>query len=238
MARARKLYLVLDTETVTAAGKVIDLGYKLVDRTGEVYASGSYITRDLFCTEDGLAEIIADRFTRPKVTHYLAAVRGESDEFTLADFADIRNTVNSLILQYHPVLAAYNIAFDLNALNKTSQMLLGCDFFVEMPEILDIWAAAMSTICKAARYVKFIADNGILTRGGNPQTGAEAVYKFITGNTEFEEAHTAAADCEIETEILTACLRCKKRMRREPVGVCVHCPEWQEIVKRYYEYVD
>lgn len=235
---ARKLYLVLDTETVTPAREVFDLGYKLVDRNGEVYTAGSYVARETVGTVEGIAAMFSDRFTKGKAPHYFASLIGGEPEFELADFADIRDEVNAVIAAYHPVLCAYNVAFDLNALNKTSQRILGCDFFEEMPELLDIWAAAMSTICKAARFIRFLADNAILTDNGNPQTGAEAVYRFLTDDPEFEEAHTARADCEIEAEILAACFRTRKRMNREPVRMCLHHPDWQEIVKRYHEFAD
>lgn len=234
----RKLYMVLDTETVTPARTVFDLGYRIIDRKGEVYATGSYLVRETVATVDGIGEMVTDSFTKSKAPRYLASVIGGMGEFDVVDFATLREEVNMLIDRYNPVLAAYNITFDLNALNKTSQKLLGVDFFDRMPELFDIWAAAMSTICKAARYIQFIADNGITTDKGNPQTGAEAVYKFITGNTDFEEAHTAAADCEIEAEIFAACLKTHRKMKRTPVRMCMHDDDWKEIVARYHAYAD
>lgn len=235
---SKKLYLILDTETVTSNRQVFDLGYKLVDRDGNVYASGSYVASETVATEDGVALMFSDRFTSGKAPAYIASIIGEQGEFDVVDFSTIRDEVNMLVKQYRPVLAAYNIAFDLNALNKTSQRILGCDFFEEMPELLDIWAAAMSTICKTARFIRFIADNAILTEKGNPQTGAEAVYRYITDSPDFEEAHTARADCEIEAEILAACLKTHKKMKRTPVRMCFHDEDWKEIVRRYHEFSD
>lgn len=230
---ARKLYLILDTETVTADRRVIDLGYRLVDRKGEVYDTGSYLITDFFADAEGVALMVGDRFTKGKVPRYVSAVMGGTGEFELADFAAVRETVNALVAEHDPVLVAYNVRFDLDALDKTARALLGADFFEQVPEVLDLWAAAMSTVCRAARYVRFIAEHGILTEGGNPQTGAEAVYRFITDDPDFEEAHTAAADCEVEAAIFAACLRTKKRMNREPVGMCLHNPDWRSVVERY-----
>ena len=234
----RKLYMVLDTETVTSARTVFDLGYRIIDRKGNVYETGSYVVSETVATVDGIVSMVTDSFTKTKAPRYIMSLICETGEFTMVDFATMRETINDVIARYNPVLAAYNITFDLNALNKTSQKLLGVDFFDRMPELFDIWAAAMSTICKAARYIQFIADNGITTDKGNPQTGAEAVYKFITGNTDFEEAHTAAADCEIEAEIFAACLKTHRKMKRTPVRMCMHDDDWKEIVARYHAYAD
>lgn len=233
----KKFFMVLDTETVTASRKVFDLGFEIIDRQGNVYESGSYVIAEQVSSYDGIQELVWDNFTKDKCPTYLdAIINRHGEDFVVYPFESIREIVNNTLKEYNATLCAYNIAFDLNALNKTSQHYLNCDFFEEMPELLDIWAAAMSTICTAQKYIKFIAENAILTEKGNPQTGAQAIYQFLTNNTYFEEAHTALKDCEIESEIFTACVKTHKKMNREVVGMCLHNPYWQDIIKRYNEY--
>ena len=235
---AKKYYCILDTETVTLSRKVFDLGYKIIDRQGNVYEEGSYVVQEQVGTKDGLEELVHDNFSSNKCAIYFNDLLNNHGDFEVLPFDNIRTLVNDAIEYYNATLCAYNLAFDLNALNKTSQFYCGCDFFVEMPELLDIWNAAMSTVCDTMRYIRFVAEHAIVTDKGNPQTGAEAVYKFITQDTNFEESHTALKDCDIEAQILKACVNTHKKISREIVGCCVHNLNWQNIVNRYNEYVN
>ena len=232
---AKKYFMVLDTETFSSDRKVFDLGFKIIDRAGMCYEQGSFVVEEILCNENTVWALINDEFSKNKVPHYFASLNSGKQEFICKPFVVIRAIVNSVLQQYHATLCAYNISFDINALNKTSRAFLNCDFFEEMPELLDIWHAAMSTLCGPS-FIKFIAENSIVTDKGNPQTGAEAVYKFLTKNPQFEEAHTALADCEIESEIFAACVKTHKKMDKEPVKMCMHNAHWQDIVNRYHEY--
>lgn len=233
---AKKFFCILDTETVTNARKVFDLGYKVIDRQGNVYETGSYVVAEQVDTIDGIAELIADRFSSSKSPIYFNDIINGNKEFEVAPFDIIREIVNDAIRNYHATVCAYNLAFDMRALNKTSQLYCGCDFFEEMPETIDIWGAAMSTICAAQKYIKFIVENNLLTDNGNPKTGAETVYQFITNDVDFMERHTALADCDIEHAIFNACIRTHKKMNCDTVGMCCHNCYWQDIVARYRAY--
>lgn len=228
----RKLFMILDTETISPR-QVFDLGYRVVDRQGNVYETGSYVVAETVATVEGVAAMMADSFTKTRAPRYLAALVAESGEFEVADFETIRAKVNEVVAHYKATVAAYNAGFDLDALNKTSRALLGSDFFEDAPDVLDLWAAALSTLCKTARYVRFVSEHGLVTEKGYPKSCAEAVYCYLTDNPDFEEAHTAAADCEIEAAILAACLRTKKRMSRKPVGMCLYNADWQAMVERF-----
>lgn len=239
MSAHKKLFMVLDTET-RSGDTVFDLGFKVMDRQGHVYESASYAIAETFTDADGCAGLMGDRFSGgSKAAAYFAGVIatlcGHRDSFTVVPFADARQAVLDTLERYGATLCAYNVSFDLRALDKTSKRYLGCEFFPEKPEILDIWAAAMSCICNTAGYVDFVNEHQRVTDGGNPKTNAETVYQFMTGNTEFEEAHTALADCEIECEILQKCVKTHKRMRRAPVGACASNPDWKAIARRYRE---
>ena len=47
----------------------------------------------------------------------------------------------------------------------------------------------------------------MFTESGNYSTTAEALFKYIDKNIEFEEEHTALADTTIEAKILFECIR-------------------------------
>ena len=91
---------------------------------------------------------------------------------------------------------AHNSGFDFN---KT--FVAEC---VEGMEFIDTWQAFFETIGKYRKYNKFCCENGFVTKSGNIQMTAEVCYRFISGDIEFVEEHTALADCEIEMEILRA----------------------------------
>lgn len=69
--------------------------------------------------------------------------------------------------------------------------------------IIDIWGVACSSLINTQKYKKMCLENGMLTDSGEFfKTSAEATFRYITQNMNFDEAHTALNDAEIETEIL------------------------------------
>ena len=54
-----------------------------------------------------------------------------------------------------------------------------------------------------------------------PRYTAEVIYRFITKDINFEEAHTGLRDVEIETEILAYLVRQHKKMDK----VLYHAPK-------------
>ena len=101
---------------------------------------------------------------------------------------------------------AHNSGFDFN---KT--FVAEC---VEGLEFIDTWQAFFDTIGKYAKYNKFCCENGFVTKSGNIQMTAEVCYRFISGNVDFVEEHTALSDCEIEAEILRAVWNTHRKFTR------------------------
>ena len=56
--------------------------------------------------------------------------------------------------------------------------------------------------------------HGYITDSGNLRMSAEICYRYISGNNDFVEQHTAFADASIEAEILFAILATHKRFTR------------------------
>jgi hypothetical protein len=75
---------------------------------------------------------------------------------------------------------------------------------VEGMEFFDIMFAFYDTIAQTKRYRRFCADNGYYTASKNCRMTAEICYRFVSGDNEFIEEHTALADTTIEAEILRA----------------------------------
>lgn len=100
---------------------------------------------------------------------------------------------------------AYNSAFDEKVFE------FNCDWFktinpFDSVKVHDIRGYVMEKIANTQDYKDFCEEHQLFTESGNYSTTAEAVYRYISGNTEFIEEHTALADSEIECEILAECV--------------------------------
>ena len=99
---------------------------------------------------------------------------------------------------------AYNSAFDEKVFN------FNCDWFkcnnpFDNIPIYDIRGYAHHYICND-NFKKWCEEYEAFSDSGNYSTTAENIYKYISGELDFVEAHTALADSEIEAEILLTAL--------------------------------
>lgn len=100
---------------------------------------------------------------------------------------------------------AYNSPFDDKVFNFNAEWYKIKNPFDNIA-IYDIRGYVFNKIGFTDEYKQFCEENELFTEQGNYSTTAESVYKFISGNLEFDEEHTALADSEIELEILIACI--------------------------------
>lgn len=101
---------------------------------------------------------------------------------------------------------AHNSGFDFN---KT--FVAEC---IDGMEFIDTWLAFFETIGQYRKYNKFCCENGFVTAKGSIQMTAEVCYRFLSGELDFVEEHTALADCEIEMEILKAIWNTHRKFTR------------------------
>ena len=99
---------------------------------------------------------------------------------------------------------AFNSAFDEKVFNFNCDWFKCLNPFDEVP-VFDIRGYVHKFLVDD-NYEIFCEDNAYFTETGNYSTTAETVFQYITGDTHFEEAHTALNDAEIETEILFTCV--------------------------------
>ena len=229
----RNLYVVLDTETVTDARFVYDIGWIVFDAKGNRLDSVNYLVEEIVNSPLGIPMLSRDNFSRRKYPFYRDAMVFHS--IPIKPLAQIAIEFESLAARYNAqnvIVCAYNAAFDISVLNQNCQWLYGLDFFGDEIRYLDIMTAAMGIICNTQRYVNYCLDNGFITDAGNVKTSAEIVYRYMTKNNTFEESHTALDDCEIESEILFTCKNRKKKIFRRLAQPIFNCPEWKAIQSR------
>lgn len=100
---------------------------------------------------------------------------------------------------------AYNSPFDDKVFKYNCEW-FKCNNPFDDIEIRDIRGFVHKFIAFEKDYQEFCEKHEYFTESGNYSTTAETIYRYISGNTDFMEEHTALADSEIELDILLNCL--------------------------------
>ena len=222
----RKHYiLVLDTETANTLmsddGKmdmsdvlVYDYGWAVVDKAGNIYETASYVNRDIFVYE---RDMMQSAYYHEKIPQYVADIRAGRRK--MADLYEIRAALLDTLERWNiDTLAAYNARFDDNAMKRTQAWCTKSKYryFLPFNGVVwwDIMKMANDVVCKMPTYKAWCVENGYLQKNGVPRKTAEMVYRFITGDHDFEESHTGLEDVTIEAAIMAYCFRQHKEMRK------------------------
>ena len=84
--------------------------------------------------------------------------------------------------------------------------------------LFDLWGMSCEHLLDNDDYKRMCVDNGWHTASGKYfKTSAETAYRFMTGNTDFDEAHTALDDAIIESELFSAIV--KKKLSNLTIGI-------------------
>lgn len=84
--------------------------------------------------------------------------------------------------------------------------------------LFDLWGLSCEHILNNDSYKEMCLDNGWTTASGKYfKTSAETAFRFISGQTDFDEAHTALDDAIIETELLAKIM--KKKASNLSMGI-------------------
>jgi hypothetical protein len=209
----KKTFFIVDTET-TQTGQVADFGAVICDKRGNVLASCAALVREtfmnpeehpLFHTKD--ASPLWGRANLPKrYARYNAMV--DNGSRMVASVAAINRWIAKANATYRPVLTAYNLAFDQNAMTLT-----GIDHTI-FEKRFCLWQAAAQKWGHTRAYRETVLETLAFnppTKHGNMsyQTNAEVMARFVTGNPSLpDEPHTAYEDAlEYELPILVALVK-------------------------------
>ena len=225
-------YLVCDIETANHAEDALayDVGLAIIDRNGTVYEKHSFICREIFFDE---ADLMQSAYYARKIPEYYEGIADGSRK--VATLYEIRSIVFDLYKKWnYKAIMAYNAYFDNSGLNRTQRYITKSKyrwFFPYGVPVHCIWHMACQTICSMKKYHKFCTDNGFISKSGNIQTSAEVVYRFLTGNTDFEEEHKGLEDVLIEAYIFAECVRKHKKMNRNINRACWRIPQRKAVAK-------
>lgn len=228
----RKVFAILDIETITDARLAFDIAWIVKDSKGNTLEECNYLVREVVDTPFASILIRRDSFMKNKADFYIDGINFYSicvaslwDIWT--DFCNISARHNAKV-----VMCAYNAKFDYNVLNDNMQTYYGMNFFEGTYEVVDIMTMALATICDTNKYVRWCLLNGMTTEKGNVKTNAQTVYAYLTNNVDYVEEHHALADCEIEAQILFKARKYRKKHHKKFAMPICHCPEWKQVQSR------
>lgn len=206
-----------DTETAGSLEKplVYDMGAMIIDRNGNqiINETINHINCGVFYYKKDLMETA---YYADKLPTYRDEIwNGEREVF---DIMETRERVHKLFKDEGiTVVCAHNARFDINALNNTVRDATNGKVRYFFPYGIEVWDTlkmAQQILKNMPTYRKFCEDNGFMTNHAvpRPRYTAEVIYRFITKDTDFEEAHTGLQDVEIEAQILAYFIRQHKKM--------------------------
>ena len=228
----KKVFAVLDIETVTDARLCFDIAWILYDSKGNKLESHNYLVSEIADAPFAQILIRRDSFMKNKSQFYMDGMAFNS--FKIASLYDIMCEFHAAAKRYNAkiVMCAYNAKFDYSVLNDNMQAYYGMDFFDDSIEIVDIMTMALATICDTNKFVRWCQLTNHVTTKGNVQTNAETVYAYLTRDTDFIEAHHALADCEIEADIYFKARKYRKKHHKQFAMPVFHCNEWKKVQAR------
>ena len=203
------LFLVVDTETTNSIDDpfAYDVGFAVVNATGEVLEAHSYVVADIFLDKD----LMASAYFADKIPQYWEDIK--SGKRILRRFKTIKSILRDVVAQYGiRYVVAHNASFDYRSLNYTQRLLTSSKYRYFFPWGVEIWDTlkmARQTLKTNENYRQFCIDNGFTYgKEDKPQLRftAEIIHRFLTGNLDFVEEHTGLEDVLIEKDILAYCL--------------------------------
>ena len=193
--------VVFDTETVSLEKPFCyNIGYTIVNtESREKLVRRDYVVEQVW--HNPMLFITA--YYADKRDKYVSAMRSRATQMDKYGYI-CRAMIRDFVTYNVEGAYAYNSPFDDKVFTFNSEWYHCSNPFDNLP-IFDIRGYVHNFLIDDD-YLVFCEENGYLTESGNYSTTAETVYRYITGNTDFIEDHTALSDSEIEADILLKCL--------------------------------
>jgi hypothetical protein len=226
MDKRKRYFLVLDVETANTVDDpiVYDVGFIIGDKKGNIYEEYSFAVTETF---DNYQDLLQTAYYAEKIPQYFVEI--EQGIRTMANFYTVRQTILNTMKKYGiKEIYAYNCHFDRRALTTTHRYFTKSKyrwFFPYGTKFSCIWNMACSTLLQQKTFgIRARAKKWFSPSGMRISTSAETVYKYITGEDNFEEQHKGINDVLIEYDILLRCLNQHKKMTKEIDRLC-----WRKV---------
>ena len=218
-------FIGIDTETTNSYelenGKIelkdslcYDVGWEVMTEKGETIKKRSFVVAEIFLDKD----LMSKAYFAEKIPNYWEDIKkGKRELKTLYNiFKKFRKDCKNYKVS---AIFAHNALFDYRALNNTIRLITGSRMRFFYPYKIELWDTlkmSRDAIGKTKEYTDFCIKNNYLTNHRTPQNRltAEILWRYLSGNNDFEESHTGLEDVEIEKEIFLYCLNIKGDVKR------------------------
>ena len=195
--------LILDTETIgTDKYFCYNIGWTVIDLdTRSIYVKKDFIVEQIWHN----LPLFSTAYYAEKRQLYVTSMRSRKTVMDKWGYI-MRELASDIRKNDVQAVFAYNSPFDDRVIA------FNCDWFktnnpLDNIPVMDIRGMVSEFITNTEEYRQFCEEHQLFTdKGGNYSATAEAVYRYITADPEFTEAHTALADAEIESDILLTCI--------------------------------
>lgn len=201
----------IDTETIGTLNVKesilpFEIGMKVYDtEQDKIVKEKSYLVRKFFNNK----YIMLSTFSATKYPNYFEKLENDKRYKTMS-VTDIARDIEKTISRYAiKIMVAHNGNFDKTAISRLFED-FGVDNPLENIDLLDTmelskvitFSKSYAEYCIAHKdRLNSIKDSCFITNSGRVRTTAQAIYCYITNNSEFEEAHTGLEDIDIEIAI-------------------------------------
>ena len=203
--------LFVDTETIGSlfvkeSVLPFEIGTKVYDlEKQKVIREKSYLVRKFFNNK----YIMLSTFSATKYPSYFDKLENDK-RYKTCSVNDIMQDLTKVISRYGiKIMVAHNGNFDKTAISRLCE-----DFGVDNPfeniDLLDTMELS-KVITFSKDYANYciknkdrlnsLKDSCFITNSGRVRTTAQAIYCYISNDSQFEEAHTGLEDIDIEIEI-------------------------------------
>ena len=201
-----KYVIVLDTETANSLEEPLcyDLGWVVLDiDSGKVAKATSLAIADVFLDK----ELMTSAYYSEKIPQYWDEI--DEKERRLVKFSTAKKRLYADCKDFEVTeIYAHNARFDYRSCTLTQRYTTASKvryFFPRSITICDTLKMARAAFKDDPQYIAFCDENGYRTKNNQLRFTAEILYRFLSGDNGFEEAHRGLDDVMIEKEILLAC---------------------------------
>ena len=199
-----KKYLMFDTETANGFKNpmVYDIGLAVIDETGKIYKTYSFVVRNIFYNR----KMMRGAYYANKLPQYRIDIK--NGERKVVDFKYVQKVIATLMERYDIEEAvAHNVSFDKRSTASTYDYVVPNSikkFFPDDTIFLDTLTMARNILKEDEDFYHWCwMNDGLSIKTEKPKFSAENLYRYITNNPDFIESHTALADVLIEKEIFS-----------------------------------
>lgn len=198
--------LMIDTETTNDVDCpiVYDVGYQIFTLADGVLCEKSFVNADVFLD----ADLMASAFFADKIPNYWEDIK--AGRRVLKKWCNIKKELAADCKKFEVEIAcAHNARFDNKSLNTTQRYITTSKNRYFLPFGIEWWDTlkmARQVLKEVEDYTTFCWENEYLTKNMRIRYTAEIIYKWLSGNADFEESHTGLEDVKIERVIFEYCM--------------------------------